>query len=414
MSRRLEVLQVGTSDVGGGAERVMTQLQEAYLSRGVDAWLAVGRKHAADDRVLEIPRDTSALTRLRRRLRRATGRQAVDFPGTARILDLPPRSPDVLHLHNLHGDYFDLRALPRLTAAAPSIMTLHDAWLLTGHCAHPFECRRWLSGCGACPHPDVYVPIRRDRSDADWREKRDVIAASRLRFATPSRWLMGLLEESGMLQHALDARVVPNGVDTRVFKPGDKREARALLRMEQDAEVLLFAANALRENPFKDYETLLAALPRVVRADARRLQLVALGDESAAHVAPGVEVRAVPFEPDPAAVARYYQAADLYVHSARAENLPLAPIEAMACGTPVVASDVGGLPEIVEEGATGSLVPVGDAEALATAVVALLEDEERRHAFAQAGQVRVAERFTLDRQADAYLGWYEEIAGTRA
>ena len=440
---RLRVLSVNASALGGGAERIALSLHEEYLARGIDSWLAVAAGAGAagvvpisnNERRNPVARAAMAasmradahgaqrgspswlLTRgfravvePARSLRVFLGHEDVDFPGTAALLREIVSDADVLHMHNLHGYYFDLRELPRLTAKTPTILTMHDAWLLTGHCAHPFDCPRWRIGCGSCPYPAVYPPMGRiDASARNWRVKREILARSRFRLATPSRWLMGMVEESGLLDGALEARVVPNGVDTRIFKPGDQREARAALGLDQDAEVLMFAANSLLDNPFKDYRTLLDALPLIAHAREGRLQLVALGDASAVPAVPGVDILALPFEPDPARVARYYQAADVYVHPARAENLPLAPMEAMACGTPVVASRVGGLPEIVDDGVTGTLVPVGDAEPLAAGVVALLGDEARRNAFSEAGLARVRELFTLERQADAYIAWYGEL-----
>ena len=78
-----------------------------------------------------------------------------------RLLELPAKPPDVLHLHNLHGGYFDLRVLPELSAHQPTVVTMHDEWLYTGHCAYTLDSERWLEGCGSCPHLDSYPAARR-------------------------------------------------------------------------------------------------------------------------------------------------------------------------------------------------------------------------------------------------------------
>jgi glycosyltransferase involved in cell wall biosynthesis len=441
----LTVLQVNTSDIGGGAERVMLDLHRGYLARGIDSWIAVGDVRSTDPRTLHIDnraarsawtralssdtgrevrqgsvsRRTSLITVARlvmsdpRRYRRIlSGLEDYGFPATQSLLELPPRVPGVLHLHNLHGYYFDLRELPALARAVPAVATLHDAWLLTGHCAHPFDCPRWRTGCGECPDLSTYVPIRRDASAENWRAKRDILDRSRLCLVTPSRWLMGMVEEAGLAEDH-PTRVIPNAVDVSVFRPGSPGDARASLGLPSDREILLVVANALTRNPFKDVETLAAALPIIAGAGQRRPLVVAVGAEAPLHVE-GVETLAVPFVEDPARMAAYYQAADIYVHPARAENLPLTVIEAMACGTPVVASDVGGVGELVVDGVNGLLVPPGDSGALASAVTALLDDPDRRRAFGEAAERRVLEHFTLERQADAYLDLYAELRGAWA
>lgn len=439
------ILQVNTADVDGGAERVALDLHREYRSRDVGACLAVGHRRSTEPGVIEIPnearrsgwerslvasaerlaggRKPAGVRRLASRamlLAAAPGRYSAigrgledfAFPATADILGLPPHRPAVLHLHNLHGYYFDLRLLPELSAGQPTLMTMHDPWLLTGHCAHPIDCPRWRAGCGECPHLDRYVPIRVDASAEDFALKRRALAASRLHYATPSRWLMRMLEESGVLEDEAEARVIPNGIDTKVFAPGDRKAARERVGLPLGARIVLFAAQGLANSPFKDYETLREALRRVAGGGRENLVLLALGDASA-QLIEGVDVRALPFTDDVTKVAEYYRAADLYVHAARAENLPLAVMEAMACGTPVVASRVGGIPEIVAEGGTGLLAEPGDDEALAAAIETLLGDEERRRAFAHAGVARVGELFTLERMAEAYLEWYSELLSQR-
>ena len=443
-SRTLTVLSVNSSCVGGGAERVMTDLHAQYLARGIESWLALGNRDCDVPNAVQIPTDErrNAWARLllgwsagvsdrnarpgdiawlvARALRVAaqpvrwarvlSGREDFDFPETAHLLELIPRVPDILHLHNIHGAYFDIRALPALSASCPTIITMHDAWLLTGHCAHPFECERFKTGCGDCPHLDTYVPLYADRSDVNWTVKRDAISRSRLSLACPSRWLLDRVAESGVLSDTVQARVVPNGVDTSVFAPGDRAQARAELGLPAERPILCFAGHGLKTNQFKNVELVREALRITSKSErASGLMLLALGGEGTSESIDGIEIVGTPFVDDPELLARYYRAADVYVHAARADNLPLAIIEAMACGTPVVATNVGGIPEIVDDGVTGVLVEPENAPAFAEAILALLADEPRRAAFSRAGVERVRERFTLTRQVEAYLGWYQEL-----
>ena len=76
-------------------------------------------------------------------MERKLGFENFNYPGTWKLLNLPPKPPTIVHCHNLHGFYFDLRFLPRLSQQIPVILNLRDTWLLTGHCAHFMDCERW-------------------------------------------------------------------------------------------------------------------------------------------------------------------------------------------------------------------------------------------------------------------------------
>ncbi len=441
--RRLRILQVGTADRRGGAERVAWNLFDALRVRGHASWLAVGEKLSDDPDVFLVPnqgarsgwarfwrrladergpssgkryaspfrRIAGALADPAARLDYYRGREDFRFPGTRGLRALTPETPDVVHLHNLHGGYFDLRLLPSLCERSPLVLTLHDAWLLSGHCAHSLGCERWRTGCGKCPDLSLYPAVRADSTARNWRTKREIFARSRLHVATPSRWLMDMVENSILAPGIVEARVIPNGVDVSLFRPGDSRAARAGLGLPRDARLLLTTGIALGRNDWKDVATLRASLLDLAQTRPEiPTTLVVLGtEEGDVDIAGALDVRFAGLEQDPAIVAEYYRAADVYVHASRADTFPLAVLEALASGTPVVASSVGGIPEQIENGRQGFLVPPGDQRSLAAAIARLLDDEGARARMASEGLHRARERFTLERQVDVYVDWYRTL-----
>jgi len=107
-------------------------------------------------------------------LGRRVGLEDFRHPASRALLSLPPERPDIVQAHNLHGRYFDLRYLAPLSRQVPVVLTLHDAWLLSGNCAHSFACDRWLNGCGQCPDIGIYPGLPRDATAWNWRRKRAI------------------------------------------------------------------------------------------------------------------------------------------------------------------------------------------------------------------------------------------------
>lgn len=446
----MHILQISPADQAGGAERVAWQLFQTFRRLGHHSRLAVSLKRSDDQDVLTIPNDAYrkrwtkwclafggmlspyvGKVRGAGRLRRffeigigqprrwldiQQGKEDYDFPGTWRLFDLPVKHPDIVHCHNLHGawlsggGYFDLRVLSWLSNQVPVVLTLHDAWLLSGHCAHSFDCERWKIGCGYCPDLTIDPAINRDATAYNWQRKREIYAQSRLYVATPSRWLMQKVEQSMLSPVVVAAKVIPNGVDLSVFHPDDRRTVRAALGIRQDAKVLLFTAHGIRRNVWKDYQTIRAAVARVAeRLRGERVVFLALGEDAPEERIGRAEVHFIPYQNEPHDVARYYQAADVYLHAARADTFPTSILEALACGTPVVATAVGGIPEQVEDARTGFLVPAGDVEAMASRLIELLSDDGLRKSMGAEAAEIASRRFDLRLQADTYLDWYQEI-----
>jgi glycosyltransferase involved in cell wall biosynthesis len=434
------ILQVNTQDCTGGAARIAWNLFKGLERKGKRSNFAVGTKESLDPAVFEIPNNKNrnniarffntvgTITRKIPVLRRYSahltlvgqpvryrdylnGFEDFDFPGT-RILPemIPGFSPDIIHCHNLHGGYFDLRELPAISRKIPVVLTLHDAWLFSGHCAHSFDCKRWKTGCGNCPNLTIYPAIRKDATAENWIRKQEIFSKSHLYVSTPCQWLMDKVNISLMKPAIIESQVIPNGVDLNTFRPYDKSAAREELRLPQESSIILFAANGIRNNPWKDYRTLRSAINIVFTNNPNsKILFIALGEKASSEKTGNASIDFVPYQNDPIKVARYYQAADIYIHAARVDTFPNTIIEALACGTPVVATSVGGIPEQIDDGSTGFLVPQGNAAYLAEKIQILLDDKLLRQKMGKNSSHIAREKFDGDKQVDAYILWYEKI-----
>lgn len=444
----MRILQVNTADSGGGAEAVARGLFQAYRSRGHWSRLAVGTKSVDDPDIVSLSRHTrrGIISRLARRVggerlvriahdpmgvvATLRGSEEVNAPASWNLLNLfLPDQPEVLHLHNLHGSgYFDLRALPWLSTQLPLVLTLHDGWLLSGHCAQALGCERWQVGCGSCPDLTLYPAIRRDATASNFQRKHRILAQTRAYFSAPSAWLLDRVRTSHLRNSIIEARVIANGVDTSTFAPGDKVNARTALGLPAEAAILLFVAPGGSRNQFKDQRTLRAAIERLgLRESALRLVCLVLGSEPRIERLGSAELWHIGYESSTDRVTQFYQAADLYVHASRADTFPLAVLEALSSGVPVVATAVGGIPEQIwplqlenvglapglapstREKATGVLVPSGDAASMANALAALLENRPLLRQLSGNARRDACVRFDAETQVNGWLSWYEDI-----
>ncbi|MBF0168528.1 MAG: polysaccharide deacetylase family protein [Alphaproteobacteria bacterium] len=430
----MKIATLNTLDHEGGAAKIASQLVEGYRRRGHESWLIVGRGKSSEDPFRIVLSEHAASKQETHLFRpnlsqcvtlQKSGRELQDFPESHEIANLLPKTFDILHAHNLHGGYFDLRQLPVLGRRVPIVLTLHDAWLLAGHCAHSLECERWRTGCGSCPRLDIYPSLECDGTYENLKQRQEIFKKARAHVATPSQWLMDKVTNSKISPHVVGTKVIPNGFDISTFSPGDKMEARRRLGLPTDIPIILFSANGVKNNIWKDFAAMRQVLARLSGMLSPPPMLLALGEEAEEECVNLARIEYRAYENDEQHIADYYRAADIYLIMSLADTFPNVVAEALCCGLPVAASAVGGIPEQVRSifplpsissasasNPNGVLVSPGDIESMTHHIANLLTNSEML-AYLSHNALSDRAHYDRERMISDYLGWFQEIKQSR-
>jgi glycosyltransferase involved in cell wall biosynthesis len=313
---------------------------------------------------------------------------------------------DVIHLHWV-AHFLDYPLLPMLgSGREPLVWTLHDMNPGTGGCHIIFPgCERAAGTCGLCPGLDSQS--EHDVTHATWRTKSAAYASldRPLCFIAPTDCAREEFLATG-LGRDRRVEVIPNAIDSSVYRPIDKRQARTALGLPQDR--LLIGVSSFRVgNPVKGLRFLLAAAESL--APMHAFSLVSIGERTGEDTAT-VEHTQLGRMDDEHRQANFYSAIDLFVHPSTWETFGLVVAEAMACGTPVVAFDIGSMRELVFPSVNGWLVHAGEAQDLARAIEAAIgAGEDSRRAFGEQGRKHVVESFSFQSVAHRHAVLYETL-----
>lgn len=417
----MNVTHLSTSDRGGGAAIAAYRLHDALARAGIGSAVQVRIKITDDPAVLALcEKPDGRMARLSYKwrrwvLRHQRKRALVAAPSTLELFTddrVAGRTPlyetmartDVVNLHWVAGLVDIPRFFDSLPKATPFVWTLHDMNPFTGGCHYTLGCNDILSACGTAPPPDGVG--RRDLSTEIFARKRaaySTLVHETTRIVAPSHWLAGEAKRSSLFGD-FEVDVIPHSLDTDLFFPRDKAAARELLGLPATGRIVLFVADAV-DNYRKGFDLLCDALDRLQPEEG--IILVSVGAGRPARL-PANYLSLGRFDND-RVMALAYCAADVFVLPTRADNLPNVILEAMACGTPAVAFDVGGVPDVVRPGETGLLAPPEDVSALARAINTLLLDDELRARLAHNCREAAVKEYALDIQARRYIALYEEL-----
>ena len=423
----MKVLQISTCDINGGAAKAAYRLHRGLQENGHDCRMLVRDKRSQDDTVVSVdteeraenPNEDFFLSDIIQPYYIDSNQTALSntlfslsYPGYD-LSELPVvQSADIVNLHWV-TQYQSLVTLQRLFALGkPVVWTLHDQWAFTGGCHYSAGCEKYQTDCVECPQlsDDPFnLPA------AILKDKLEIFKDADLTIVTPSRWMAECARMSRLFKD-LKVEVIPNSLETDIYTPLSKSEAKEEIGISPEAFTMLFGAIDGSEKR-KGFFELANAIKFCLNEDVfqkllqdDKIRLICFGKSSHELESIGIPFVALGHLDADEKIKSVYSAADIFLLPSLEDNLPNTILESMSCGTPVVAFDVGGLPDMVTNGVTGQLVPLSDTQKMGETIIDLIQKPDLRESMGKAGRKRAEQEYSLSVQAGRYFDLYKELS----
>jgi len=413
----MKVLVVSSSDLSGGASRCAFRLHKGLLEVDVDSYMLVWDKKSHEHNVLGPSRKHKAINYLQGLTERSITELYRDKKPYANFSPgiLSHRSlrrideiqPDIINLHWINGAAISIDVISKIKQ--PIVWSMHDMWAFTGGCHYDYNCNKFIRNCGQCP-------VLGSQSQADlsryvYRKKLNVFNKKKeLYLVSSSNWLCEQAQKSSLLSHR-PIEVIPTGLDLKKFKPIDKSIARNILNLPQNQHILLFGSLHGTADVRKGFDYIPQMLQHV---QSPYLNLALLGNFKSEDIADRISIPVYNkgVMHDEEALALLYSAADLVLLPSIQENLANICLEALACGTPVVAFDIGGNRDMIRHRENGYLVTPFDTREFAKGIDWILAYKERIHMVSQKARATAEAKFDFLTVATQYKHLFNKIYHT--
>ncbi|MCP5132599.1 MAG: glycosyltransferase [Gammaproteobacteria bacterium] len=313
---------------------------------------------------------------------------------------------DLLHFHDITSAISPL-TLAWLSRNKPVVWTIHDCSVFTGGCLYPMECIAYKSHCHNCPQIGTW-PLDSifDGTHLMQTVKMRLHATKRIRYVAPSEWMSKIAFESGKLPVAPD--VITNGVDTETYKPvADRHALRSSLGLPDDGMMFIVSAGHLRD-PRKGIHLALKAIRSLTAEFNPWVLLVGAMNEEDKYLFDGLRWIATGYINDPVISANYYAAADAFLFCSLADNQPLAVLESLSSGTPVIGFASEEITKMVPDDICGQLVPTNDLHALIVILRRFLRGEIGQHWPQQARSI-IEKKHSIKIHLQAHINLYNSL-----
>lgn len=306
------------------------------------------------------------------------------------------KDADIVHLHNIHGGYFDLSALEHIGKEKKIVWTLHDMWCMTGGEAYTFDNENYKKGIGRTPFlhvPPLNNPIV-DRRQKFIEQKKQIYERikTNIVFVPVSNWLEKCFKGAYVFNEKLNVQTIHNGCDTHTFNINNRI-------ISDTCRIIIFNSHS----PFKGSEI----LKEVLESIETPFELITIGKKIVLQNTCMINQKEYDYVADRKMLASVYNSADVLIFPSKAEAFGLIPLESMACGVCVFASNVGGIPEIIEHGKTGFLF--NSAADLIDLLKNTIHEKANISEIGQHAAKVVKEKFSLEEMVQKYDKLYAEM-----
>ena len=418
----MKVLIVNTSEKTGGAALAAKRLMEALNNNGVKAKMLVRDKETEQITVVPLP------SKLMQQWHFLWDRFKIYchlWFSKNHLLDIDPaisgaditklpefKEAEIIHLHWVNQGMLSMKGIKKiLDSGKPVVWTMHDVWPATAICHLTLDCRKFENRCHHCR----LLPnggSDNDLSAKVWKRKRKLLENNRISFVACSKWLAGEAKKSELLS-GQSITNIPNPIDMRVFKPGDKQEGRVANNLPAGKRIILFVSQrATNVNKGMDYLIEACRKWELEHPEIRENTSLIIVGGHAEEIADRLPLRAYPlgYVNDPRRMVDVYNAADAFVLPSLSENLPNTIMEAMACGVPCIGFRVGGIPEEIDHKVNGYVAEYKDADDLARGLHWTLDEADRKTLGEEAVK-KVAQHYSQRAVAARYINIYNRLAG---
>ena len=313
------------------------------------------------------------------------------------------KEADIVHIHMLHNAGLSLYALKKIAREKKLVVSMHDPWLLSGRCVHPFDCNKWKNGCNHCENLDNYFPLKEDHCHELWELKKKTFEDLDVDLIYPTSWMEKNIKESPIFMNQKHLHKLPFGIDQNTFQSTTREEARKKLKIEENEVVLFHRA----QNEFKGTPYVLEAL-KGLETDQKVTILTCENKHLLDEVSDKFKVKDLGILNDKEMVTAM-QACDIFLMPSIGESFGLMAVEAMACKKPVIVFDNSALPSVTHAPECGVLVKNRDADDLRRALKELIENQEEREARGKLGREIVEEEYTNEKYYEKLKNIYREV-----
>jgi glycosyltransferase involved in cell wall biosynthesis len=294
---------------------------------------------------------------------------------------------------------------PDLVAAKPSVMTIHDPWIFTGHCVYPIGCQKWeTEECTKCPYLDRHFSIRKDSANYMWKVKREIFSGLDIDLIVASKWMLNLVKRSPITVHVQHIHLIPFGIDTKIFHTKrDKIQIRKKLGIPSGNIVLFFRSDPSLYKGLTYIQKMVEHL-----RSPKPLTLLAIGATGLVH-AKRYQLVEKDWTNDETLVAELYAAADIFLMPSTAEAFGMMAIEAMMSGLPIIVFDSTALPDVTFAPDCGIVIKNQDVEMFTKVVERLIESKEERVRRGELGHQLALKYYNVEDHFRMIIELYNEI-----